>query len=109
MGACLSTESAAHNAGPKRSLDDTTTATSGHPHTMAVGDVNPKPMVFALMRNGHEVIRGAMRDLKLLLDAECDYATAKHEWELLSRWQDLHKAMEEGCGKPGESPMGFFK
>ena len=106
MGTCASTESA---AGPKPVPDNH--ARSGHalPHAMAVGDANPSPMVFALMRNGHEVIRGAMRDLQRALAAGCDYATARHEWELLSRWQTLHAAMEEGCGTPGQSPLGFFQ
>ena len=78
-------------------------------HNMAVGDANPKPMIFAIMRNGHEVIRGAMMDIRRLLDGDCDYTTAKHEWELLSRWQNLHAAMEEGCGRPNQGPIGFFK
>lgn len=105
MGACLSVEPAAHN-GSKGAAPEAALPVK---HNMAVGDANPKPLVFALMRNGHEVIRGAMRDLSRLLAADCDLSTARHEWNLLNRWQALHAAMEEGCGVPGQSPLGFFK
>lgn len=67
----------------------------------------PKPQIFAIMRNGHEVIRGGMLEVKQAI-ANDDTAGARVAWEKLSKFQVMHKTMEEGDGT-GESPMGFFK
>eukprot|EP00523_Entomoneis_sp_CCMP467_P017183 CAMPEP_0168770362 /NCGR_PEP_ID=MMETSP0725-20121227/2879_1 /TAXON_ID=265536 /ORGANISM="Amphiprora sp., Strain CCMP467" /LENGTH=271 /DNA_ID=CAMNT_0008819801 /DNA_START=24 /DNA_END=839 /DNA_ORIENTATION=- len=67
----------------------------------------PKPQVFAIMRNGHEVIRGAQLDLKELIEAG-DLDGAHVLWEKHSKWMHLHMTMEEGNGSDG-SPKGMFK
>jgi hypothetical protein len=67
----------------------------------------PKPQVFAIMRNGHEVIRGSMIDLKEAVD-KGDMDSAKKNWDSLSKWSEMHKTMEEGDGS-GTTPTGFFK
>ncbi len=72
-----------------------------------MSDEKPKPQIFAIMRNGHEVIRGGMIDVKEALDKE-DMATAKSSWEKLAKFEGMHKIMEEGDGMD-ESPAGFFK
>ena len=65
----------------------------------------PRPQVFAIMRNGHEVIRGAQRDLTALLEKDdLDAATAL--WEKHDKWMLVHMTMEEG--KEG-GPKGIFK
>lgn len=69
----------------------------------------PRPEVFALMRNGHEVLRGALK--------ECDEALALPDrragtkafaarYKELKRWQDIHMAMEEGT--PDKKVEGVF-
>mmetsp|Transcript_15261 Transcript_15261/g.16936 ORF Transcript_15261/g.16936 Transcript_15261/m.16936 type:complete len:220 (+) Transcript_15261:188-847(+) len=63
-------------------------------------------MIFALMRNGHEVIRGAMRDLNEFIENE-DMQASKELWEKLMKWSAMHMKMEEGNGSE-ESPVGFF-
>ena len=67
----------------------------------------PKPVPFAIMRSGHEVIRGAMLDVAAALEKD-DYAEAKSMWVQLHRWDDLHKRMEEG-GDADSSPIGLFR
>lgn len=67
----------------------------------------PRPLIFAIMRNGHEVIRGALRDLKDALD-NGDLTKAKEIWPKFYKWQNVHHDMEEGNGKEG-SPRGMFK
>lgn len=67
----------------------------------------PKPQIFAIMRNGHEVIRGGMIEVKTALDKD-DFDTAKKAWEHLAKFEGMHKTMEEGNGT-GASPTGFFK
>jgi hypothetical protein len=64
----------------------------------------PKPQVFALMRNGHSVIREAQVDIRAAIEKE-DYATAKDTWEKLCKWSDIHMIMEEGNDKG----VGFFR
>eukprot|EP00547_Thalassionema_nitzschioides_P005887 CAMPEP_0194201482 /NCGR_PEP_ID=MMETSP0156-20130528/1736_1 /TAXON_ID=33649 /ORGANISM="Thalassionema nitzschioides, Strain L26-B" /LENGTH=218 /DNA_ID=CAMNT_0038926679 /DNA_START=297 /DNA_END=949 /DNA_ORIENTATION=- len=82
------------------------------------GDENPRPMIFALMRNGHEVIRGAMVDISEEIDTQMsrgDKADADkiiEMWNALHAWEGMHKTMEEGKGVKGSqktSPVGFFE
>lgn len=49
-------------------------------------------------RNGHEVIRGNMRDIRAAVDAD-DVASAVTEWHNFAKWQLLHARMEDGDGK----------
>jgi len=67
----------------------------------------PSPQIFAIMRNGHEVIRGDSRDVRELLVAG-DAAGAKQRWEDMRKWETLHAFMEEGTTKGESSPLGFF-
>jgi hypothetical protein len=67
----------------------------------------PKPMIFALMRNAHEVIRGAQRDLKQLIE-KGDLESAKILHGKLIKFTMLHMWMEEGSGTD-KSPIGMFK
>ncbi|GAX10189.1 hypothetical protein FisN_3Lh384 [Fistulifera solaris] len=90
-----------------------------------MSEEKPEPQIFAIMRNGHEVIRGGMLDMKEAIDND-DIQTAKEVWQKLHKWTEIHKRMEEGkepetegCGcfqslfggsktkKP--SPCGFFQ
>mmetsp|Transcript_16740 Transcript_16740/g.24751 ORF Transcript_16740/g.24751 Transcript_16740/m.24751 type:complete len:338 (-) Transcript_16740:84-1097(-) len=82
------------------------------------GDENPRPMIFALMRNGHEVIRGAMEDISEEIATQTskgDYADADkiiEMWNDLHAWEGMHKTMEEGKGvkgSPKTSPVGLFE
>jgi hypothetical protein len=67
----------------------------------------PKPLIFALMRNAHEVIRGAQRDLKILIE-KGDLGAAKTLHEKLIKFTMMHMWMEEGSGTD-KSPIGMFK
>ena len=67
----------------------------------------PKPQIFAIMRNGHEVIRGSVADIKEAVE-QSDMESAKDTWEKLKKWGHLHKMMEESDGK-GVTPKGLFK
>ena len=53
-------------------------------------------MPMAIMRNAHEVLRGAMRDIQKLLE-KGDLEGAASLWRKFQRFQELHKRMEEGC------------
>jgi hypothetical protein len=57
-----------------------------------------RPMIFAIMRNGHEVLRGSMLDIEAALKKN-DMVTAKAMWKKLQRWDNLHMRMEEGRKK----------
>lgn len=67
----------------------------------------PRPRIFAIMRNGHEVIRGVQRDLKELIEKD-DYDGALELWKKHMKWMFVHMTMEDGNGSEG-SPMGMFK
>jgi len=70
-------------------------------------DEKPKPQIFAIMRNGHEVIRGAQRDVQKMVD-KGKMKEAKALWAKMHKWADIHMKMEEGSGTD-ESPMGMFR
>lgn len=55
----------------------------------------PKPMVFAIMRNGHEVLRGNLRDMTAALQ-ESNTASFAEQWANFLRWGKIHAAMEDG-------------
>jgi hypothetical protein len=67
----------------------------------------PKPLIFALMRNAHEVIRGAQRDLKQEIE-KGDLESAKIIHGKLIKFTMMHMWMEEGSGTD-KSPIGMFK
>ena len=67
----------------------------------------PKPMIFALMRNGHEVIRGAQRDMKKTLESG-DLNKFANEWSDFGKWEAEHARMEEGCGQD-KTRRGFSR
>jgi hypothetical protein len=54
-----------------------------------------------------EVIRGAERDLKELIE-KGDMEGAAELWEKHKRWMSIHMKMEDGTETEG-SPMGMFK
>lgn len=66
----------------------------------------PKPQVFAIMRNGHEVIRGNVLEIQEALD-ENKPGKAFFSYLNLHKWMQMHKLMEEGNGD-GKTPMGVF-
>lgn len=55
----------------------------------------PRPMVFAIMRNGHEVIRSNMTDIEEFIEAG-KWSQAYHSYHLLTKWEGTHKLMEKG-------------
>ena len=65
----------------------------------------PDPQIFAIMRNGHEVIRGCHVDLKKSID-DGDIDASADLWGKLKKWMFMHMTMEEG--KEGGA-KGFFK
>jgi hypothetical protein len=69
-------------------------------------DGKPQPMIFAIMRNGHEVIRDGVKEFQKKLRSG-DVDDAAMYWTDLSRWLDLHKLLEEGNGS--KTPKGFFR
>mmetsp|Transcript_14070 Transcript_14070/g.18348 ORF Transcript_14070/g.18348 Transcript_14070/m.18348 type:complete len:252 (+) Transcript_14070:243-998(+) len=81
-------------------------ATAEKPAAKAA-DSEQKPRVFAIMRNGHDVIRGAQRDVKEMIEKD-DLDGATELWEKHKKWMFLHMTMEEGTSKDG-SPMGMFR
>jgi hypothetical protein len=63
----------------------------------------PKPQVFAIMRNGHEVLRGSLRDCdEYLQNGDKDKFAA--EFRSAMKWQGIHAKMEDGAGPY----KGFF-
>lgn len=62
---------------------------------MVIMTEKPEPQIFAIMRNGHEVIRGSILDMKGAIDND-DIETAKDIWQKLHKWTIIHKRMEEG-------------
>mmetsp|Transcript_14547 Transcript_14547/g.20747 ORF Transcript_14547/g.20747 Transcript_14547/m.20747 type:complete len:252 (+) Transcript_14547:70-825(+) len=68
----------------------------------------PNAIVFALMRNGHEVIRGNMKDIQEHLNAG-QLDNAINSYQKLHKWMNMHKLMEEGYdGEYSTSPKGLF-
>lgn len=102
MGACASkdTTTAAAVAADKPKAN-------AAPAAQAATGEKPKPMIFAIMRNGHEVIRGGLADLKATVNSG-NVADAKKQWDDLYKWQMIHAKMEEGSGT-ANSPIGLFK
>jgi hypothetical protein len=96
MGACLSSSSAA-------------TAEKPAAEEKPVVENKPSPQIFAILRNGHEVIRGSFADLNEALD-KGDMDAAKSIFEKNKKWEIIHMQMEEGTDRDSdESPTGFFK
>eukprot|EP00041_Stephanoeca_diplocostata_P009213 m.140170 g.140170 ORF g.140170 m.140170 type:complete len:65 (+) comp17652_c0_seq4:260-454(+) len=57
---------------------------------MAEKKEKPQPQVFALMRNGHEVLRGAMRNLEdIVAGPDEDVEKFSSDWTDFKRWQAL--------------------
>lgn len=67
----------------------------------------PKPQVVAVMRNGHEVLRGAMRDMAEALESG-DALEFRGCWESFKKWSDIHAAMEEGVPGKGRGMFAFL-
>jgi hypothetical protein len=63
----------------------------------------PRPEIFAILRNGHEVIRGATPHVKYAI-GEADFEGALELWKYLARWKKMHTSMEEG----NDNCKGFF-
>lgn len=68
------------------------------------GEEKPRPLVFALMRNAHEVIRGAMVECNQQLDND-NLEGFKECWENLKKFEEMHMHMEEGLT---DVAPGFF-
>ena len=73
-----------------------------------------KPQIFAIMRNGHEVIRGNMVEVQRAIESQ-DLPSVVHHWNNLQRFTHIHQTMEEGCENNNKkkknegAPKGFFK
>lgn len=67
----------------------------------------PKPQVFAIMRNGHEVLRGCLRDMVLALE-QADKAEFYRLWTDFLRWHAVHAAMEDGVPGKAEGMFAFL-
>ena len=59
-------------------------------------------MPMAIMRNAHEVIRGAVQQIQACLD-DNNLAEASELWQKLDRYQTLHMRMEEGIPADDDS------
>jgi hypothetical protein len=59
----------------------------------------------AIMRNAHEVIRGALQDIQDALDTD-EFERARELWHRFNRFSDLHMKMEEG--RKGSNCAGLF-
>lgn len=70
------------------------------------GGTAPKPIPMALMRNSHEVIRGAMKEINDFLEQD-DFESARQLWHQFHRFSDLHMKMEEG--RKSSNAGGLFK
>eukprot|EP00550_Attheya_septentrionalis_P008349 CAMPEP_0198281664 /NCGR_PEP_ID=MMETSP1449-20131203/1584_1 /TAXON_ID=420275 /ORGANISM="Attheya septentrionalis, Strain CCMP2084" /LENGTH=517 /DNA_ID=CAMNT_0043977561 /DNA_START=168 /DNA_END=1721 /DNA_ORIENTATION=+ len=64
----------------------------------------PRPEIFAILRNGHEVIRGATPEVNNAI-GEADFEGALELWKALSAWEKMHMSMEEG----NDNCKGFFR
>lgn len=67
----------------------------------------PSPQVFAIMRNGHEVIRGNMVDIDTFIE-DGDLDKAIESYHNLAKWEAMHKLMEEGNNGDNQTPKGVF-
>jgi Hemerythrin HHE cation binding domain len=72
--------------------------------TINAGDP-PKPMPMAIMRNAHEVIRGAVKDIQAALDMG-DVEEAAAIYAELAFFSNQHMLMEEGVDG---GPKGLFQ
>ena len=66
---------------------------------MAAATEKPKALVFAVMRNGHEVLRSSMKDMTAALELNDEKKAVQEftkEYRSFKRWQDIHGSMEEG-------------
>ena len=88
------------------SVTSTSTSSSGGSASVNGSNKAPKPMPMAIMRNAHEVIRGAMSDIQALLDKD-DFDGAQTLWHKFHRFSDLHMKMEEGSKKK-DAASGLF-
>ena len=61
----------------------------------ALLDEKPRPLIFAIIRNGHEVVRGRLRDVEAFLQQH-EHGKAESEWIRLRTWIDMHRKMEMG-------------
>jgi len=67
----------------------------------------PRPQVFAIMRNGHEVIRGCSRDLKELVDLGSVEEFQKY-WNQSKAWMSYHAKMEDGVEGKGKGMFALL-
>ena len=88
------------------STTNTSRSTSTSGSSSHSGSSAAKPMPMAIMRNGHEVIRGAMLDIQTMLDKD-DFESARALWHQFHRFSDLHMRMEEG--RKDANAKGLFK
>jgi hypothetical protein len=112
MGCLLSTPAAVKEPIPEEPMPEKSIPEKSIPKSIPEKPAGPKPekpkpMVFALMRNAHEVIRGAQRDLKEAIEND-DLKGAKILHEKLNKFTMMHMWMEEGSGTD-KSPIGMFK
>ena len=117
MGTCLSTTNETTVAAADAAADATkkpmeqaavTTTSNNNNMEQTATPEKPKPMIFAIMRNGHEVLRGALRELQVTLDDDDgNLDKAVVQWKDYQKWVKMHMAMEEGVGDNG--PRGFFR
>ncbi|KAL7570916.1 hypothetical protein ACA910_002549 [Epithemia clementina (nom. ined.)] len=63
----------------------------------------PRPLIFAIIRNGHEVVRGRLKDVEGYLQSN-ELELAEAEWRHLKTWFNLHRKMELGT----DDTLGFL-
>ncbi len=68
--------------------------TSNSPANVSSAE-KPRPQIFAIMRNGHEVLRGSVHDASDALKAD-NLDAFSTEYSNLLKWQEVHALMEDG-------------
>ena len=86
----------------------TSTTANTHTHTRPPRHYHliqkPTPKLFAVMRNGHEVIRGLSRDCTAQVESG-DLEAFKATYDILKKWEGIHAKMEDGMEGVAK---GFF-
>lgn len=67
----------------------------------------PRPRIFALLRYGHDVIRGGIDDIQVAVDGKEVDKAMNILYPQLHRWIRLYNLLQEGHPAPAESaPTG---
>mmetsp|Transcript_12150 Transcript_12150/g.18363 ORF Transcript_12150/g.18363 Transcript_12150/m.18363 type:complete len:259 (+) Transcript_12150:89-865(+) len=99
MGNCWTTSTAVKDLDPvEEHLED---------HVIVEAETEKAPAeVFALMRGGHDVIRGNMTTIDQLIEKK-DWEAAFESYSKLAKWEEMHSMMKDGYGDEN-TPKGVF-